>query len=107
MADHEAEIPERMENRTHDAFFRLAEMPAEEQQQIDVGMKTELASPVAADGHHGYWLLDSGCRDDQLAQEPVEAIREAGQRRAPAMAPKDVVTKLATRVVERRGDCGA
>jgi hypothetical protein len=96
-----------MENRPHDAFFRLPEMAAEEQQQIDVGMKTELAPPVAADGYHRQRLIDPGCRDDQLPQDSVEAIREAGQRSAPAMAPKDVVAKLATRVVEGRGSGGA
>ena len=96
MAHHEAEIPERMQNRAHDAFLRVAEVAAEEQQQIDVGMKTELAPAVAADGDDGQRLLDSGRGGDQLPQERVEAIREAGQRRAAAMAAEDVFAQLAT-----------
>jgi hypothetical protein len=102
VSDDEAEIPERVQNRTDQALFGLVEMAAEEQEQIDVRVKTELSSAVAADGNDGHRPVDSRCREKQLPQDPVEAIREPGECRAAAAPLEDLVAQLSARVVKNR-----
>jgi hypothetical protein len=104
VTDDEAEIPERVQNRTDEALFGFPEVAAEQQQQIDVRVKAQLAAAVAADGNHGHRPFDSRRRDDQLPQDRVQAVREPGERRASAVAPKDLGAQLAARIVKDRGD---
>ena len=49
MADGQAEIPERLQDRVDETFFRRANRLLEEEQQIDVGMERQRPAAVAAD----------------------------------------------------------
>ena len=49
MPDHEARVPERVQQRPEKALVLIAERAVEDDEQIDVGMQAEMASPVAAE----------------------------------------------------------
>jgi hypothetical protein len=100
MADHEAEVPERMQDGADDALFGVAEAAAEEQKEIDVGVKRKLPASIAADGDERDGLLNPRRGGDELPQDGVEPIREAYEGRAPAMPAENLITELAARVAE-------
>jgi hypothetical protein len=67
-------------------------------------MKAELTPAVAADGHDGHGLLNPWCRRDQLPEDPVEAIRESSECRAPSVPSEDVFAQLAASLAQDAGD---
>jgi hypothetical protein len=60
VADNETQIPQRVQKRAEQALLRLTQTAAEEHEQIDVRVKTELFPAVPADGNDRDWLFDSG-----------------------------------------------
>ena len=63
-------------------------------------MERELAAAVAADGDDRHGLRRAGRGVDNLPDDGVEAIGEAGERGAAAVAAEDFVAKLAAGLLE-------
>ena len=87
MADGEADVPQRIEKPVQEALVLGPERPGKEDQQIDVGMQTQLAPPVAAEGEDADRLRGVGRLGEQLLEERVHPLRVLLQRDAPAIAP--------------------
>ena len=107
VADDEAEVPERVQDGAEQPLFGRAEVAAEEDEQIDVGVEAELLAAVPADrddrdGRHrrGAGRFPGRVVED-LADEAVEAFGEPRQRRAAAVAEHDVVAQLAARLFQQ------
>jgi hypothetical protein len=100
MADDQAEIPERMQDRAQHVFFGGAELAAEEHEEIDVGMQKELPPSVPADGDDGDGLRRPRGGGVDVPDDRVEPIGEASERRAAAMSAENFVAQFATRFVE-------
>ena len=100
MADDDAEIPERVEDRAQRRLFVRAQAAAEQHQQIDVRVKRELTPSVAADRDDGERLRRARRCGYDLANDGVETIGEAGERGAAAVAAQDVLAKLAAGLLE-------
>src|SRR5262249_17827462 len=103
VADDEAEIPERMQNRAQRLLFVDTQMAAEKDQEVDVGMEAELTASVAADGDDGDRLLRARRGGKHLPDHRVEAVGEARERRAAAVSAQDVVAQLTPRFGELGG----
>ena len=52
MADDDTQIPERVEEAAEELLLLGADAAAEEHEQVDVGLQTEMASAVAAERQH-------------------------------------------------------
>ena len=107
VADDDAEVPERVEKASKEALLRRPDPATEQHQQVDVGMKTEVAPAVAAERDDGYWPLRRACVRIELPQQRVDAIRMAFERRAAARPARDVRAQLVPRRVESRPGGGA
>ena len=49
MADREAQIPQRMQDCAHPAFFRGSDLAVEQEEDVDVRLQAELPPAVAAE----------------------------------------------------------
>ena len=107
VADDDAEVPERVEKAAKEALLRRPDPATEQHQQVDVGMKTEVAPAVAAERDDGHWPLRRACVRIELPQQRVDAIRMAFERRAAARPARDVRAQLVPRRVESRPGCRA
>ncbi len=101
VADGQAEVPERMEDGLEDALLAAADRAAEDQQQVDVRMQRQGPPAVAAErrDRHRHRRLGQR-RADEIPDQVVEAIGEAGVRGAAAGAPLDVDGELSARLGE-------
>ncbi len=77
MTDDDAEIPKRVEKAVDEPLLGRADAAAEQQQQIDVGVKTEVAASIAAERDDGNRPVVGAGVGEQLTDERVDAIRVA------------------------------
>ena len=91
-----------MQEGAQERFLRQANRAAEQDQQIDVGVETEMTAAVSAERQHGHRRLRRRRLGEQLAQEDVGAIRIALERRASTGAAGDIGPQLVPRGAERR-----
>ncbi len=102
VADDDAEVPERVQEAADEALLRRPDAVAEQQQQIDVGVETEVAAPVAAERDDRHRSVIGAGVGDQLPDERVDAVRVPFHRAAPAGAVRDRRAQLLPGGVERR-----
>ncbi len=104
MADLEAQIPERMEQRLDEAFFGTAERSTEDDEQVDVRMEELRLAAVAADREHRQGRARLAARAiDELTDDAVDTLGVAPQRRTSTFATLGSVYELLPRKVQRRG----
>ena len=80
MPDVEAQVPQRVQHRLQETLVGGADRPAEQEQQVDVGVQAQLPSAVAAHGHdrHRRVGLFARCAVD-LTDDPVDLSGVARQ----------------------------
>jgi hypothetical protein len=85
--DREAQVPQRMQDGAHPAFFRGSDLAVEQEEDVDVRLQAELPSAVAAerDDEAGIAIRRD---DEQAGEQIVDTVREALQRRAAALAAR-------------------
>ena len=103
MADHDAKIPERIEEAADEGFVGGAEGLLEEQQQIDVGMQAQFPAPVPAERDDRHRLRRRGDRVEQLAEEHVHALGITAEGGTAADAARRGHAQLFARRVQHRG----
>ena len=109
VADHDADVPERVQERPQEPLLGGADAPAEQHEQIDVGMEAEMTAPVAAEREDDHALGRRAVRK-QLPQHRVDAIRIALERAPSTGAAPDVGRQFRARRGQRRrqpGTCRA
>src|ERR1051325_12097801 len=84
-----AEIPERVEKPVDEPLLGGTDAAAEQQQQIDIGVQTEVAASVAAERDDGHRPVAGAGVGEQLTDERVDAIRVALEGAASARAARD------------------
>ena len=100
--DLEPQIPQRVQQALDEALLGPADRPAEQHEQIDVGVEKLGFAPVTADGVYGERSLRvrAGILDE-LADDAIDTLGVAGERRAAAFSPLGGVDQLGPRLVER------
>ena len=104
---HESPIPERVQELAEELLLVGANAAAEQHQQIDIGLETEMTTAVAAEGQHGDVRLGPRDFGEQLPQHRIDAVGVALERGAAAGATQGVRFELGTRGIERRHESGS
>ncbi len=92
MTDHDTEIPQRVQERSQELFG--SDATSEQDQQVDVRVETQVATPVPAKRQHDDLVARSTGVDEQLPQHGIDTIGVALERRPPACPAQDVGLKL-------------
>jgi hypothetical protein len=100
MADDHTEVPQRMKESAQEALFRVANPTAEQHQQIDVRVQTQMAPPVPAESDDGDIVRRTGFAEE-LPQHRIDPVGVPLERAPPAGAPQDVRLQLRPRRLER------
>src|SRR6266851_1886994 len=117
LADLEADIPQRIEHVLDDLLGMWRNLVGQEEEQIDVGMRRQLAAAIGADrddgemlagGWVGQWI-DMGDgeivqRADQLIHQETMLAHRLGAMRAGFEAPADLVIAALERRLEQGDD---
>ena len=91
-----------MQQALDEALLGPADGPAEQHEQIDVGVEKLGLAPVTADGVHGERSLRVRARTlDELADDAVDTLGVPGKRHAPAFSALGGVDQLRPRLVKR------
>ena len=101
VADHDAEIPERVQKAVHEALFGRADAVAEEQEQIDVRVQAQVTAPVSAKRDDRERPVVRTGVGEQLPDQRVDAIGVPLERAAAAGAARDRGAQLLPRGIER------
>ena len=101
--DHEAGVPQRMQQAPQEPLLLLFDRPVEEHEQVDVGERAEVPAAVAADGDE----RDRTPRRRRVRMElpePVVDVRGIARERGHApLAGQDVAADIPARLLEQRG----
>src|SRR5581483_9734875 len=89
MADDDAEVPEGRQEMMDELFLRATDTAAEQQQQIDVRMQTQMSPAVPDERDDRERSVIRPGVGMQLADQRVDAIGVALQRAAAARAVRD------------------
>src|SRR5947207_11311316 len=97
-----------MQQRFHKPLIPAADRAAEEQQQVDVRVKTQRTAAVSSQRADGYRRARlSARRFDELANDAVDTVRVTSQRLASAFAALGRRNQLLARRIERRFEAGS
>ena len=92
-----------MQQRFDEPLFRPADRTAEQQQQVDVRVKTQRTAAISAQRTHRNWRARlSPCGIDELPNDLIDAVRVASQCLAPALAALGRRNQFLARRIERR-----
>ena len=106
MSDDEVQVPERMQKGAEKPLLVGADRPLEQHEEIDVGMKRQVAASVAAERQHRHRPFGRGRFEKQALQQRVDPIR-VPLGRDPAGGPTDsVLHELLARRLEHRCRAG-
>jgi hypothetical protein len=102
VTDHEAGVPQRVQDAPQEPLFGVFDGPVEQDEQIHVGERAEVAPPVAADrDERGRPPRRNRLRMDP-AQLAIDVVAEPAERRGRRLAGQDVAADVPARVVETR-----
>ena len=104
MTDHDAEIPERVQERPEELLLGGADATAEQDQQVDVRMETQMAPAVTAEREHDDFVRLPAGVGEQLPQHGVDTIGVAFERRPSARPAQHVGLELRPRGFESRDE---
>ena len=90
-----------MQQGTEEPLSRSSNRSAEENEQVDIGVQTEMSSPVPAQGHDSDRRSIGRRAGVQLTQERVYASRIAFEGGPTACASQRIRAQLVTRGRER------
>jgi hypothetical protein len=94
MSDHDAEIPERVQERTQELLLRRPDATTEQDQQVDIRMQTQMPPAITAEREHHELVRRAACVGKQLPQHGVDTIGVPFEGRPPPRAAQDVGLKL-------------
>ena len=94
VTDHDAEIPERVQERPQEIFLGGADAATEQDQQVDIRVETEVATAVTAKREHDDLMARPTGVGKQLPQHGIDTIGVAFERRPPARSAQHVGLKL-------------
>ena len=100
VADGEAEIPNRIEKRMQESLIVGTNDARKENQQVDVRVQTEFATPVSAKGKHGHRLCERASVGVELLNQRVHAVRVLPHRMTSAFTSPRRLRQLPTRGLE-------
>ena len=106
MADDDADVPERVQEAAQERSSAAPIAAAEEHEQIDVGVQTEMPAAVAAERQHGDRRAGRAL-GEELPQHAVDAIGIALERGAPAGAAQRRRPRARSSGIERRHERGS
>ena len=96
------EVPQRVQQRRQEALLAAPDPPAEEHQQVEVGVQAELPPAVPAQRADRNRFVDVPPRSpDDPGQQVVGPVREARQRVSSAAAGLDLRDELRARRAQR------
>ena len=101
VADHQLQIPQRMQKPAQERLIVGADRPLEQHQQIDVGMEPELPPAVAAEGEDGDRAGRRRRLEEEALEQRVDAIGVALGRGAAGGAAQRVLDQFLARGFER------
>src|SRR5206468_3984883 len=101
VTDDHAEIPQRVEKPVDETLLGGADAAAEEKQEIDIRMQTEVPAPVAAERDDGDRTVIGTRVGKELADQGVDPIGVPLKGAAPAGAARNRGAQLLPRGIER------
>ncbi len=107
VSDDHADVPQRVQERAEEGLFGRADGAAEENQQIDVGVQTEVPPAIAAEREHGHRSLGGWRFGEQLPQQHVGAIGIPLEHGTAARPSGDVGPQFVARGGDRRREVPA
>ena len=106
MADDHAEVPQRVEEAAEELLFVGADAAAEEHEQVDVGLQTQMPPAVATERQHRDLRVRRRDVGEQLPQHRIDAIGIALERGTTARTSQRIRLELGSGGVERRHEGG-
>ena len=106
MADDHAEVPQRMEELAQELLFVGTDAAAEQHEQIDVRLQTEMPPAIAAEREHRDVRVRRRDVGEQLPQHRIDAIGVALERGAAARTAQRIRLELGSGGVECRHEGG-
>jgi hypothetical protein len=106
MTDDDAKVPQWVQELAEDLLLVGADAATEQDEQVDVGLETEMAAAIAAQRQYGNVCV--GWRDvgEQLSQHRIDAVRVALERSPPARTAQGFRLELGSRGIECRHESG-
>jgi hypothetical protein len=105
MADDHAQVPQRVKKTAQEVLFSRADATAEQHEQVDVGLQTEMATAVATERQYHDLVIRCSDIGEQLPQHRIDAIGVPLERATTAGASQRLRFEFGASGIERRHEC--